>query len=657
MSDERTADTPKKSRLAPVAWLIVGFVLAGVVFVDPFGVLPFDDWLRERVAMAGSSMEEVPEGTLWTCGMHPNVIQEEPGACPICGMDLVPLRDGTGASAADHAGHDHGMAADGSRAMAAVTKWVCADFPDQVFDEPGDCPIDGTPLVEKEQEGGMAGTMSGEREILFYRNPMDPNITSPEPRQDEMGMAYVPVYSDEVDGESMGAPGSMSSGPVVSIDPVTVQNMNVQTVMVERRNVSREIRTVGYLEYDQQKMVSVTTKYSGFVEKVHVNYVGEPVRKGQPLFEIYSPELVQTEQELLSALDYARRMENASPDARRRAQSLVEAARQRLSYWDIMPEQVAHLEETGQVNRTLAVTAPSSGVVMMRMSGLEGMAAKPGMELFHIADLSSLWLSVEVFEDQLAWVREGSEADVTFSYFPGEHFTGKVRYIEPEVSEKTRTVSLRLEVPNRSRKLKSGMYATVVFRPMAAEAAVAVPNQAVLRTGERNVVIVALGEGRFAPREVTLGASGEGYVQVLDGLRAGERIVTSSQFLIDSESNLKAAIQKMVEERRRRRGDGASSMPGPMSGEPPDEMDDDGAAESMGHQGTIEASPRDDESASHQGVGASPSHLEGGKGIEGMGGDPVDRQGRTERRHRRIGNPRSVGTKSGLPGVHEARPC
>jgi len=583
MSDERTTETSKERRLAPVVWLLVGFVLAGLLFVDPLGLLPFDEWLRGRVEMAGSAAEELPEGTLWTCGMHPNVIQEEPGNCPICGMDLVPLRDGAGTAAGDHAGHDHGTMTNGSMAMAAKSVWVCKDFPEMEFAAPGECPVDGTPLVEKEQEGmtaGHAGEGSGEREILFYRNPMDPTITSPEPRQDEMGMAYVPVYSDEVDGESMG---TMSSGPVVSIDPVTVQNMNVQTVMVERRNVSREIRTVGYLEYDQQKMVSVTTKYSGFVEKVHVNYVGEPVRKGQPLFEIYSPELVQTEQELLSALDYSRRMGDASPDARRRAQSLVEAARQRLSYWDIMPEQVARLEETGQVHRTLTVTAPSSGVVMMRMSGLEGMAAKPGMELFHIADLSSLWLSVEVFEDQLAWVREGSEADVTFSYFPGEHFTGRVRYIEPEVSEKTRTVSLRLEVPNLNRKLKSGMYATVVFRPMAAEAAVAVPNQAVLRTGERNVVIVALGEGRFVPRDVTLGASGEGYVQVLDGLEAGERIVTSSQFLIDSESNLKAAIQKMVEERRRKRDEEMSGTSD--DGASADGMDPMSTMDHTGHTG------------------------------------------------------------------------
>jgi len=518
----QAAQPLRRSRFAPILWVLLGFLLAGLVFADPFGWFPFDAWLHGGAAasMSGATAEaDVPEGTLWTCGMHPNVIQDEPGNCPICGMKLVPLRNGgadQGAAGSDHAGHDH-----------------------------------------------MASAAKGDRKILFYRNPMDPTVTSPVPSKDSMGMDYVPVYADEVD-ESGAAAGAMNDGPVVSIDPVTVQNMNVQTAMVERRTVAREIRTVGYLEYDQQKMVSVTTKYPGFVEKVYVNYKGQPVKKGEPLFEIYSPELVQTEQELLSALEYARRMQNAPAEARRRAESLVAAARQRLSYWDITSKQVDEVEQAGKVHRTLTVTSPSSGVVMMRMPGLEGMATKPGMELFHIADLSSLWLNVEVFEDQLAWVREGSMADVTLSYFPGEHFSGRVRYIEPEVSEKTRTVSLMLEVPNRSRKLKSGMYATVVFRPPAAEDAVAVPSQAVLRTGERDVVIVALGNGRFAPRDVELGASGEGYVQVLDGLQAGERIVTSSQFLIDSESNLKEAIQKMIEQKARKakaaQGDKQGSM-------------------------------------------------------------------------------------------------
>ncbi len=394
--------------------------------------------------------------------------------------------------------------------------------------------------VYADEAGPQAGA---DREILFYRNPMDGTITSPVPAKDEMGMDYVPVYSDEAD-QAMGA------GTTVSIDPAVVQNMNVQSALAEPRDLTHEIRTVGYLEYDQERMVTVTTKYTGWVEKVYVNYVGEPVKRGQPLFEIYAPELVQTEQELLSAKEYAGRFKGSTEGARRRAEALVDAARTRLSYWDISPEQIERLEESGEIFRTLRVVAPASGVVMKRMPGLEGMAVRPGMETYHIANLSSLWLSVEVFEDQVAWIREGTPADVNFTYFPGETFRGKVRFIEPEFSEKTRTLRVKLEVPNPGAKLRSGMFATVTFHPVAARGALTVPTLAVLRTGQRNVVVVELGEGRFAPRAVILGHQGEGYVEVLEGLQEGDRVVTSAQFLIDSEASLQETIQKMIAQRQ-----------------------------------------------------------------------------------------------------------
>jgi len=392
-----------------------------------------------------------------------------------------------------------------------------------------------------EGEGGTITTSPspGEKKVLFYRNPMNPTITSPVPMKDEMGMDYVPVYAK-------GAASSSGQGVSVTIDPSVVQNMNVQVQEVQRRDLTREIRTVGYLGYDQEKMVTVTTKYPGFVEKVYVNYLGEPVRKGQALFEIYSPELVQTEQDLLSALEFARKLQDAPDGTRRRAQALVSAVRERLAYWDIRPDQIDEFEKTGEVFRTLSVVAPESGVVMKRMDGFEGMAVKPGMELFHIADLSSLWLTVEVFEGQLGWLKVGSVADISLSYFPGETFTGRVRFVEPQVSEKTRTVPLRLEVPNADGRLRSGMYATVRFHPVVAEGAIVVPSLAILRTGERNLVVVAEGEGRFAPREVTLGSEGDGETEVLSGLHAGDKVVTSAQFLLDSESSLREVIQKMV---------------------------------------------------------------------------------------------------------------
>ncbi len=490
--------------LRAVLWALAGALVAILLVADPLGISPVDGWLglSHGGAAAGggaapASAEAGKKKQLWTCGMHPQVIQDHPGNCPICGMKLVPLR---------------GQKAGGKTG--------------------------GQPAAK--------ATKGGRRKILFYRNPMDPTITSPVPRKDDMGMDYVPVYADEVSGGGGGG-APANQGAVVTIDPAVQQNMNVVTKKVTRRDITRQIRTVGYLDYDQEKIVSVTTKYTGFIEKTYVNYIGQPVKKGEPLFEIYSPALVQTEQELLSAKRYADRMSGAGPDVAGRAKSLLNAARERLGFWDITPDQIARLEKTGKVFRTLKVVAPASGVVMTRMEGLEGMAARPGMELLKIADLSDLWLTVEVFSDQLPWVRIGSPATIRLTYFPGKTFQGRVRYIEPEVSERTRTIRLTLEVPNPSRRLRVGMYATVLFEPVVAKGAVTVPSEAVFRTGERNVVVVALGNGQFAPRDVVLGPEGDGFVQVLEGLNEGEKVVTSAQFLIDSESNLKEAIQKMIE--------------------------------------------------------------------------------------------------------------
>ncbi len=521
------------SVLKAMVWVLVGAVVMLVLVVDPFGVSPVDGWL----GLTQAPSEEVGRGhgrglgrgvELWTCGMHPEVIQEEPGICPICHMDLTPLHmDDSIDSAAEHAGHGDDL-------------FTCPMHPDILEEEPGSCPICGMDLVP---EKGETGPAEGDREILFYRNPMDPSVMSEVPRKDEMGMDYVPVYAEEAESVA-------TQGAVVTIDASVQQNMNVVTQRVQRRDIAHKIRTVGYLDYDQERMVSVTTKYPGFIEKAYVNYIGQPVKKGQPLFEIYAPELVQTEQELLAAVRYARKLSSAPEDTRGRAEALLEAARQRLQYWDVSAEQIRQLEETGEVFRTLQVAAPASGVIMKRMPGLEGMATKPGMELLHIADLSNLWLTVEIFDEQLPWLDAGSSATVTLSYFPGVTYRGRVRYIEPEVSEKTRTIQLTLDVPNRDRRLRVGMYATVVFEPVAATDVITVPAESIIRTGVRDIVVVAVGDGRFAPREVVLGPRGGGFIQVLEGLSDGDQVVTSAQFLIDSESNLREAIQKMIAAKR-----------------------------------------------------------------------------------------------------------
>ena len=473
-------------------WVVGSFAFFYILFFDPWAMHPFDSWLQDHLGYRVADSMKGDEGVreqLWTCSMHPHILRDEPGECPICGMTLVPVEN------------------DGGSGRAGVNR-----------------------------------SRDKQREVLFYRNPMNPTITSPVPAKDEMGMDYVPVYADEADNVA-------GQGPTVSVDPVVVQNMNVQTEVVERQDLQREIRTVGYLEYDQERMVTVTTKYSGWVEKVYVNYVGEPVERGEPLFEIYSPELLQTEEELLSAMEYANQFDIKSTEAGRRARALVDAARERLRYWDIAPEQIESLTTTGEVFRTLQVVAPASGLVMKRMPGLEGMAVRPGMEVYHIADLRSLWLSVEIFEHQLAEIDVGSKAEVELTYFPGEVFTGTVRFIDPEFSEATRTLKMKIEIPNPGGRLRAGMFGTVRFHPVLAHQVLVVPTQAVLRTGQRNVVIVDLGEGTFEPREVKIGHEGGGRVEVMEGLDEGERIVTSSQFLIDSESNLQAAVQKMIAQR------------------------------------------------------------------------------------------------------------
>jgi Cu(I)/Ag(I) efflux system membrane fusion protein/cobalt-zinc-cadmium efflux system membrane fusion protein len=463
--------TGKMALLFGLGGLLIGAIIGGALLIGP---------LRHYLPGPGPAGESASETMLYTCGMHPQVLQEGPGQCPICRMDLTPV---------EHDQHEP------AEASGQHEIWTCIMCPEVLENGPGQCPLCGMDLIPAARE---------------------PDRT----RQHDHGQ-------------------------IVTIDPAVVQNMGVLTEPVARRDISRRIRTVGYLDYDEEKMVSVTTKYNGFVEKVFVNYIGQPVSKGDPLFEVYSPELVQTEEELLSALAYARRMEKASDETRSRAQALVDAARTRLSYWDVSPELVRELESGGEIFRTLTITAPASGVVMKRMHGLDGMAIRPGMEALHISDLSTMLLTVEVFEDQLPWIAKGARAEVSLTYFPGENFSGRVLFVEPEISEKTRTAKLALRIPNRDGKLRVGMYATVLFEPVAVQDAITIPSYAVLRTGERNVAVVAMGEGRFAPREVELGMEGDGFVQVLSGLSEGEEVVVSAQFLIDSESNLREAIQKM----------------------------------------------------------------------------------------------------------------
>lgn len=392
--------------------------------------------------------------------------------------------------------------------------------------------------VPTDTGGDVTGSPEMGRKIQHWRAPMDPTYISDQPGKSPMGMDLIPVYEDE---EPL-PPGA------IRIDPVYVQNMGVQSEVVERRDIPFTIRTVATLKYDNSQITWITTKYEGWIETVHVNYVGEAVEKGQDLFEIYSPELVTTQKDYIQALAYAERMDGSDyPDIAKRAHALVEAARERLGYWDVSEEQIAELEAGATPRRTLTVTAPARGLVVEKMSpGLEGMFVRPGMNLYELVDLSTIWAEAEVFESQAPSLSVGNRARITLPFDTGATLTGRVRYLYPYVAEKTRTTKVSIELPNPGGKLRADMYVNVSFDVPAAHDVVAVPEMAVLRTGLRDVVVLDRGGGQFQVRDVSLGAQGGGYVAIRDGVEAGERVVVSSQFLIDSESNLREAIRKLT---------------------------------------------------------------------------------------------------------------
>lgn len=384
----------------------------------------------------------------------------------------------------------------------------------------------------------------GDREILYWKAPMDPTEIYDRPGKSKMGMDLVPVYADQAQKSTEGQ---------VSINPVVVQNMNVRTAPVLRKDLSTTVQAVGKVEYDEQKLYHVNTKISGWIEKQYVDYTGQMVRRGQPLFSIYSPELVTTQREYLLALNTMDKISGSNYETvKSGSNSLLKAARKRLNNWDIPESEIEQLRQTREVQKALTLRAPASGVVTMK-SAIEGEHIKAGNNVYKIADLSTVWVQASVYDYEVPWIREGQPAQMELSYQPGKVYKGKVDYIYPQVDQETRTVQIRLEFPNPDLKLKPGMYASVRLNSRPIDNTIVIPSEAVLRTGERNVVFVALGEGKFEPREVTLGVEGgprNEQLQILSGLKAGEKVVTSAQFLIDSESKLQEAIQKMLQQKQ-----------------------------------------------------------------------------------------------------------
>ena len=422
-----------KPKAAALVIACTAAIAAGIAisnFGVPMGGAPAEKSLAPESESAGP----------FTCGMHPQVVLQGPGQCPICGMNLVPM--------------------------------------------------------------------------------------GPPPPPEEVEHAGVRVSKS------------------------FLQNFAVRTTVVERADLPARIRTIGYLDQDEAKLVSVSTKFGGWIERPRVSTVGERVSRGDTLFEIYSPGLVAAQEEFLASIEYLGRLKaaDAHPDAVRRAESLVHAATERLRSWDLTDQQIDGLRSAGSVSRTLEAYAPASGYVVEKMAdSLEGAKTVPGMTILKIADHSTLWAKVEFYEHYLRDLRAGMRAEISIDAFPGSRWHGRLLFFEPAMNPQTQTLAGYVEVENLDGRLRPKMYATVEFHLPGAKDALVVPAQSVLRSGnDRNVVIVDAGEGVFVPREVNLGIESDGRIQIADGLAEGERVVTSSQFLLDSESNLQAAVDRLA---------------------------------------------------------------------------------------------------------------
>ena len=501
--DKRQEGTPKKkSSVALVA--VSAFVLLGAGVLAFFTVPAFHNLLHPHPA--DNAAKAAQGQAKYTCGMHPFIISDKPGNCPICGMTLTRIED----------------------AGPAATAGSAADQ-------------------------GPAG--KGERKVLFYRNPMNPGVTSPVPAKDEMGMDYVPVYEDEVGNGGGAVPGYST----IKVGAESLRLSGVQTAPAVREKISRSVRAVGNVVPDETRVRRVQTKIEGWIEKLHVNFTGQPVAKGQPLLEIYSPDLVAGQREYLLALEMQNRMkENPYPEERKMAAELVQSSRRRLELFDVPQGFLAELERTREPRRTVTLNSPASGYVTVK-EVFEGTRVMPGMELFTVTDLSRIWIEADLYEYEARAVRPGQQASLAPAYESGPRLKGRVAYVYPTLSLESRTLKVRFEFPNPGLRLKPQMYADV-FLELDSATGVVIPDSAIIETGLRQIVFVDLGGGSLEPREVQVGVRGDGKAQVLSGIKEGERVAVRANFLLDSESRLKAALAGMT---------GGGSPPPATQGKPP----------------------------------------------------------------------------------------
>lgn len=377
-----------------------------------------------------------------------------------------------------------------------------------------------------------------ERKLLYYRNPMGLPDTSPTPKKDPMGMDYIAVFEGEEDSGDSSTPANPNQ---VKISTEKVQKLGVRSEAAQLRTLDKIVRAAGRIEPDEGRVYAISPKFEGYVERLHVNVTGQPVAKGQPLFEVYSPELVSAQREYAIAAQGVDSLKDAGDIAQSGMKQLAESSLLRLKNWDIPESQIKALAKSGQTKRTLTFLSPVSGVITEKKA-LQGMRFMPGEELYQVADLSSVWVVADVFEQDIGQVQLGTMAKVRINAYPDKLFEGKVSYVYPTLNEMTRTVPVRVELPNPGLLLKPAMYAQMELPVATKGAVVTVPVSAVIDSGTRQIVLLQKGEGRFEPREVKVGARSDANIEIIDGVKEGEQVVVAANFLIDAESNLKAAI-------------------------------------------------------------------------------------------------------------------
>lgn len=385
-----------------------------------------------------------------------------------------------------------------------------------------------------------SATSAEERKPLFYRSPMNPSVTSPVPAKDPMGMDYVPVYAED-DAADAALPGT------VQLDPVVSQSIGVRTEVAKRTSITRSVRAVARVDYDEERMARLHPKVEGWISELRVSKTGETVTKDQILLSIYAPTLVSAQQEYLLALNNLQTLQSSPiEDIRRGAEELVVSSRERLRLLDVPEHQIRELERDRSIKQNLHLHTPVNGTVI-RIGARDGQYVTPNTELYMVVDLSKVWVYADIFEYELPWVQVGDEVEMTLSGIPGRTFTGELDYIYPYAEARTRSVRVRLTFDNAELLLKPEMFAEVVIKSDKQVDAIVIPSEAVVRSGQSERVFVVRAPGKFEPTAVELGYQSGGQVAVLDGINEGDEVVVSAQFLVDSESSLREATQKMTE--------------------------------------------------------------------------------------------------------------